>query len=279
MKKQHTLAWTILLACILLGSCKKKDDDTTQPAEEKKTTYSLSSKDVLGVSGTITFIQKSSSQTEVDLVLSNAPQGSHPAFIKANSAAEGGLPLIYLNPVDSSGKSVTLVTQKLDFTSITYDDLIKLDGFVEVEKSLLESTTVLAQGDIGGNVLTGDERSYPLNTVGSLGVSGTFRIQKRQNGFTLATVTLLGTVSGDSYPANVHIGSITTPGDIVVDLNNIQGLSSVEAKSMTTIRSKKDNSALLYDDLVNYTGYVNVDRSDDEKDVIIAQGNIGSNVH
>ena len=89
-------------AVILLlasGGCKKSDT----PA--RKTTYNLKVKDVLGVSGTVTFTETSSSVTTIDIVLTGAPSGTHPAILCANSAVESDDIVATLNPVDATGKS------------------------------------------------------------------------------------------------------------------------------------------------------------------------------
>ena len=65
---------------LLAGSgCKKSDS----PA--RKSTYSLKVKDMLGVSGTVTFTETSSSVTTVDITLTGAPAGTHPAILCAKN--------------------------------------------------------------------------------------------------------------------------------------------------------------------------------------------------
>jgi hypothetical protein len=92
-------------------------------------------------------------------------------------------------------------------------------------------------------------------------------------------VALIGTVANGSYPATVRIGSVSTPYDSIVVLNDVKGLTSNTAVSYTTVRTKVDNTPFTYDNFLILPGYVNVDKSESERRVIIAQGNIGSNVH
>ncbi len=146
--KNLHIVLSLFVAVILLmpGIGCKKDED---PARE--TRYNLKVQDVLGVTGIVTFIETSTTASTIAIQLSGAPSGSHPAALYTNSAAEGDTPVVELNPADDSGLSSTVVK------TITYKELIAYDGFVKVYKSSSESNIILAQGDIGGNVLTGDK--------------------------------------------------------------------------------------------------------------------------
>ena len=123
------------------GGC-KKDDPATPPA--RQTSYNLKAEDVLGVTGTVTFTESSSTITTVSITLSGAPSGTHPAEICMNSAIEGGAVSIALNPVDATGHSSTATT------AMTYSQLVVYDGFLKVLKSSSEPGVILAQGDIAG---------------------------------------------------------------------------------------------------------------------------------
>lgn len=162
----------MLTAVILLIAVGCKKDDSPAP----KTTYSLKVKDILGVTGTVTFTQTTSTTTTIDISLTNAPSGIHPASLCINSAVENGTTVISLNPVDATGKSSTVVTE------MNYAQLIAYDGYIKVIKSSSESDVILAQGDIGGNVITTTNKTFTLKTVGVFNVSGTALFEKRING-------------------------------------------------------------------------------------------------
>ncbi len=235
----------MMTAAILLiaGGCKK--DNT--PAQS--TSYDLMVKDVLGVSGTVTFTESSSTSAIIDIVLVNAPAGSHPANLYMNSAVENGLVVIVLNPVDASGKSSTVVTE------MNYSSLIAYDGYIKVLSSSTEPDVILAQGDIGGNVITTTNQSYVLNLVGAFGVSGTALFEKRVNGNTLLTVTLAGMIPGDSYPATINLGSIASVGGgpVVKLLSNVNGTTG---KSYTNIQKLDGGTSITYENWLVYDGYL-----------------------
>jgi len=236
----------------------------------KKTSYNLVVKDVLGVTGTITFTEKNSTSTLIDIELTGIPVGTHPAEIRTNSAIEGGTTVFVLNPVDQSGRSSTLTS------SMTYSQLIVYDGFVQIHLSSLEPNTIIAIGDIGGNVITATNKSYPLSTVESFGVTGTALFEKRVNGNTLVTLTMDGLLPSTYYPASINVGSIGTigGGGIKKTLQNVNGNTG---KSYTNIRSLNNGVIINYDNWLVYVGYINVYHTEPNNLNIISQGNIGAN--
>lgn len=249
---------------IIATGCKKDDG----PAD--KTEYTLMVKDVLGVTGTATFIETSSSTTTIEIKLNGAPAGSHPAALCMNSAVEGGNVVISLNPVVDNGTSSTKVT------SITYAQLIAYDGFIKVTKSTGEPGVILAQGDIGGNVITSTNKTYNLLAIGSYGVSGTALFEKRINGSTLVSITLIGAIAGQTYPASINLGSISTPdgGPIVNILSIVDGTTG---KSYSNVRQLISGSSMTYEGWLDYAGHINIYQNAMIFENIICQGNIGSN--
>ena len=257
---------TIVTAAILLITVGCDKDDS--PAE--KTSYDLKVKDVLGVTGTVTFTETSSTSVTIDIVLANAPTGIHPANLYMKSAVENGAVVVALNPVDATGKSSTLVS------TMTYSQLIDYDGSVKVFKSSAEPEVILAMGDIGGNVITATNKTYTLKTIGVFGVSGTALFEKRENGNTLVTVSLTGTIAGQVYPSTINLGSVASVGGgtVVKVLNNVNGTTG---KGYTNIQKLDSGVDISYANWLVYDGYVNVYQTTVNLSNIIAQGNIGSN--
>ena len=264
--KRVVILLSMLTAVILLitTGCNKNDS----PA--KNTTYNLMVKDVLGVTGKVTFTETSSTSTTIDIVLSNAPSGTHPANLYMNSVVENGAVVAALNPVDATGKSSTVIT------TMTYSQLIIYAGSIKVFKTSSETDIILAQGDIGGNVLTTTNKTYPLTAMGIFGVTGTALFEKRVNGNTLVTVSLLGTIPGEFYPATINLGSITSVGGgpVVKLLNNANGTTG---KSYTNIEKLDSEFKITYDNWLVYDGYINVYQTPIALANIICNGNIGSN--
>lgn len=253
-----------LTALITIGGCEKDDEFGS------KTSYNMKVQDVLGVSGTATFTETGSNTATIDLVISGAPAGIHPAELCMNTVAEGGAVVVMLNPIDETGKSSTKVT------SITYNQLIAYDGFIKIMKSAVEPLVILAQGDIGGNVITETNITYELDTIQSFGVHGTALFEKRENGNTLLTLSLNGTIAGETYPATINLSSISTigGGPVTKILNNVNGATG---KSYTTLRKLDSGLNITYDNWLVYNGYINIYQTSPVFQNIISHGNIGSN--
>jgi hypothetical protein len=264
-KRVVTILSMFAVVILLLSTgCKKNDS----PAQNK--TYDLMVKDVLGVTGKVTFTETSSTSTTVDIVLMNAPSGTHPANLYVGSVVENGTVAATLNPVDETGKSSTLIS------TMTYSQLVAYAGSIKVFKSSSEPELVLAQGDIGGNVLTATNKSFTLAPVGIFGVTGTALFEKRENGNTLVTITLAGAISGAVYPATINLGSTTSIGGGPVKklLNNANGTTG---KSYTNIDKLDDGTKITYDNWLVYDGYINIYQTPVATENIICSGNIGSN--
>lgn len=224
------------------------------------------------VSGTATFAERNNGQTLVIVDLENTEAGaSYPSHIHANTIAEGGGIVINLKNVDgTTGMASTNVKQMNDGTPITYDEMLEFDGYLNVHTG----GTFVVQGDIGQNELTGDEQVYTLNEVGGSGVSGTATFAKRQNGKTQITLALTGTTAGGDHPAHIHANDAATGGGIVVDLENVNGATGL---SVTTVRTRNDESEITYDELIDFNGHINVHESPTNLGTRIAQGDIGMN--
>ncbi|WP_132434291.1 hypothetical protein [Natronoflexus pectinivorans] len=271
MKKARNLkvALSLVIAAILLlpGSGCDKDD-----TPEKETIYNLNAQDVLGVTGTATFTETSKTSTTITLKLFNAPTGTHPAALYMNTVAEGGTIVAELNPIDDSGISSTRINM------LTYNQLIEYDGFIRILKDNSESSEILAQGDIGGNVITDTNVIYTLNAIDNFGVSGTALFEKRKNENTLVTINLEGTIAGEFYPATINLSSVTTigGGPVTKTLNLVDGNTG---KSYTTIRKLDGGMDITYANWLVYNGYINIYQSAVEFENIISQGDIGSNAN
>lgn len=238
--------------------------------------YPLMEVAVEGISGTVLFKERINGKTLVEIELENTPEGGiHPVHIHANSAAEGGSVIIPLSNVDGTkGKSLTDVSADKDGNPLTYGDLIVFDGHAMVHLSAEQISTIVARGDIGNNALTGEETSYELTELNGSGVSGTFKLQQRKNGFTLATIMLTGTPEDGNHPAHIHTNSIVNGGGIVIPLNNVDGNTGL---SSTNIEKTNAEEGITYSELLEFNGHVKVHLSPEDLSTVVAGGNIGSN--
>ncbi len=275
MKSIITKSLLTLSAAFLLISCGDDPDPGPTPTGNSKT-YTLSERAVAGISGTVTFIENSDNSVTIDLDLANTPDGGlHPAHIHFNSAAEGGGIALSLADVDGdTGESSITITELDDTSPVTYTDLLGFDGYVNVHLSATELGTIVAQGDIGINELTGNSKSYDLNSVAVPEISGSVVFEERVSGEALATITLQNTPMDGSHPAHIHDNTAVEGGDIAFTFNPVDGDNGV---SITHVAELDDSTPFGYAELLDFNGYINVHLSETELATIVAQGDIGQN--
>lgn len=208
-------------------------------------------------------------------VLVGCDEASHPSHIHVNSAVVGGTIAITLNPV-INGSSSTEITKLDNNSAINYSQLLDFDGYVNVHKSSNDMNTIIAQADMGGNALTGNNKTYVLAQVGVSGVSGNALFEKRKNGSSLVTITCTGTIAGGSHPAAIRVGSVSTVGGgpITKTLNPVNGATGM---SYTHLSALNNGTSISYDNVLVYDGYLTVHESQLLMESVLCQGNIGSN--
>ncbi|MFD1095729.1 hypothetical protein [Salegentibacter chungangensis] len=275
----------ILLATILLAipfsfiSCDKDDDDmggNEGPDFMGETmVYNLSSVSDASISGTATVMENEDNSTTIEIKLDGTSDGMHPAHIHYNTAAEGGDIALTLESIDgSTGMSSTTFSTLDDGTSVSYEDIINFDGYINVHLSADDLGTLVAQGDIGENMLTGESKTYMLEERDAEGISGMAMFQERVNGEALATLMLENTPDGGMHPAHIHTNTAAEGGDIAFTFNSVNGTTGM---SRTNVAALDDGSAFMYEDVLDYDGYINVHLSADALGTLVAQGDIGQN--
>jgi len=267
----------IILAVIFTSGCNDDDDVAPAPVPTGNTkVYNLQEMAVAGISGTAELIENDDNSITVELDLNGTPDGGmHPAHIHFNSAAESGGIAITLGTVDgTTGESTITFSSLDDGTPITYDGLLNFDGYINVHLSADDLGTIVAQGDIGENELTGTSKTYPLSEMAVPGISGEVVFSERQNGEALAVITLEGTPEGGEHPAHIHFNTAAEGGGIAYSFNPVNGTTGM---SRSNVAELDDGSAFGYEDVLAYDGYVNVHLSAEELGTIVAQGDIGEN--
>ncbi|MFT5943329.1 MAG: hypothetical protein ACI9Q4_002601 [Sediminicola sp.] len=147
MKKQYYLI--ITLFTLLLSSCGK--DDATDVILAKNV-FALSSVSNSNISGNVSFVKYEDGRTEVILQINNSSLDIHPAFIYANSLAEGGAVALTLAPIECDcEESITIVSKWDNGTPVTYEELIAFDGHIKIHQNADNLEVVIAQGNIGVN--------------------------------------------------------------------------------------------------------------------------------
>ena len=270
-------AFLIAMPFVLM-SC-SSDDDAMQPVGQQftgdTTTFDLSSVSDASISGTATFSENEDNSITVEIQLNGASSGMHPAHIHFNTAAEGGDIALSFEPIDgSTGMSTTTFSTLDDGSAITYDEAVNFDGYINVHLSAEELETLVAQGDIGENDLTGEMKVFELGEKDVEGIMGTATFEERVNGEALATLMLENTPDGVMHPAHIHMNTAAEGGDIAFTFNSVNGTTGM---SKTNVAALDGGEMFGYTDVLDYDGYINVHLSAEELGTIVAQGDIGQN--
>jgi len=238
--------------------------------------YTLEERDVDGINGSVLFEERVNGEAQATVMLNGTPDGGmHPTHIHENTAAEGGPILYTFNPVNgTTGMSISNVAALDDGTAFGYDDVLTVDGYINVHLSMDNLATIVAQNDIGQNELTGESISYDLNETDVAGISGTVLFEERLNGEALSTIMVTGTPDGGMHPAHIHANSASEGGPILYTFGMVNGTTGM---IMTNLSELDDGTSFGYSDILTVDGYINVHLSADELATIVAQGNIGDN--
>ncbi|MGB3780425.1 MAG: CHRD domain-containing protein [Tunicatimonas sp.] len=260
-----------------LGTIVAQGDIGQNALTGEKVTYELDSVAVATIKGSATFYERKNGTSLVEILLEGTPaDGTHPAHIHANTAAESGPIAISLASVNgATGASRTQVSTFDDGTAVTYAELIDYDGYINVHLSATDLGTIVAQGDVGSNALTGETVTYPLAAVAGSGVSGNATFAERKDGTALVTLQVTGTPTDGDHPAHIHYNSAAEGGAIAISLTNVNGATGV---SKTSVMALDNNRLITYEELTNFDGYINIHLSPTDLATIVAQGNIGANV-
>jgi len=121
--------------------------------------YDLEEMDIPGVSGTAIFEERENGETLVTLMLDGTEEGGeHPAHIHAGSVEDApGAIVITFNPVNgATGMSMTNIamtddSEDADGETISYEELLEYDGYINVHASADDIETLAAQGNMGAN--------------------------------------------------------------------------------------------------------------------------------
>ena len=277
MKPFHYLF--IILSITLFTNC-SDDDASEQIMSLESEIFDIAPLGSSGVFGTIEYFKNSNSTITIEINLVGiAVSQSYPATIYFDTAVEfeqsTTMVALNLEPVDgNTGKSRTTFSTLENGTAITYEELLDFDGNVVINQSGT-STSVLAQSDIGQNIVTTNNINYALNGVDVTDISGTISFSERVNGEALAVITLTGSPAGGMHPAHIHVGSVATaPGAIMFSFTPVNGTMGI---SKTNVAKLDDGTPFGYTDVLNVNGYVNVHLSSTNLGTLIAQGNIGIN--
>jgi len=116
--------------------------------------YPLNEADVSDLSGEIKFTERINGEALAEINLTGTPAGgNHPTHIHQGSVATapGAIVFTFNNVDGTSGYSATNVSQLDNGTNFGYNQVLTIDGYINVHLSPNNLMLLLAQGDIGAN--------------------------------------------------------------------------------------------------------------------------------
>ncbi|WOK07126.1 hypothetical protein RT717_00640 [Imperialibacter roseus] len=130
--------------------------------------------------------------------------------------------------------------------------------------------------EIDPAALTGKSVTYSLFTgAQDWGYKGDATLAERNDGNTLLTIELTGPSGTTQFPAHLHYGAYSLEADMAAMLTPVDAATG---KSETLLTQLANGDEISYDELINFDGHIKVHLGDgDNKSVILAYGNIGSN--
>jgi hypothetical protein len=144
-----------------------------------------------------------------------------------------------------------------DGSTFTYASLETLNGYVNVLLSSTQLVTIVAQGDIGHNDLTGDSKMYTLAEKDVAGISGTATFYKRVNGSALAVLNVQNTPAGSMHLAYIHQNDVATGGGIAFTFNAVDGTTGISETQVSALNNN-NNIVITYEEILTYNGYIYV---------------------
>lgn len=207
------------MSCLLISSC--GEDDSVNAGNEtenlvltgRSKTYPLAEVDGSGVSGNLKLEEYNDESTKVTISLTGTSAGNeHPAHIHLTS--DGSISISLTSVDGGTGQSVTEVTQNDAQVTITYAELVALNGYVNVHLSATD-LSVVATGGLGGFEEEEEEAGETINY--DVANSGATAYLFTGNGLTNSSNPDLTFKRGNTYTFTIN-----TPGHPFL-INSTQG--------------------------------------------------------
>ncbi len=151
MKITKISALLFLVTAFTFLSC-SKDDSETDKFQPRNKVYALNAVASSNVTGSATFTENEDGSTSILLSLNNSSTDIHPAHIHLNNVITKGPVAVTLTSIECNcEESITEVSKLDNGTPISYDELIKFNGYINVHQSATAMQTIIVQGNIGSN--------------------------------------------------------------------------------------------------------------------------------
>ncbi|MEM8894035.1 MAG: CHRD domain-containing protein [Bacteroidota bacterium] len=237
--------------------------------------YSLDAVNESGISGLLTFRERKNLTTLVDIAMDGTTAGvTYPFNIHNENIIDGGVVTITLSSVDgTTGVGFSNIRETNGAQAITYDELLVAEFHVNLYEETAQLVNLRAQGDIGGNELTGNSVSFTLDEQNDSGITGQVTFKERASGFTVVLMELTGSNISNVHPNHIHINSFEMGGGVIVTFTNIVGSPG---SVFNHVEALDDGTPLTYEEILVMDAHVIAHVSPGDL-TYVAAGNIGIN--
>ena len=104
----------------------------------------------------------------------------------------------------------------------------------------------------------GDTKTYQLVSVADPSISGEAKFIENVDGSTTVELQLSGTPVGGIHPAHIHFNTAAESGAIAITLESVNGDTGFSSTTVTALNDDQGGTAISYDDLLDFDGYINV---------------------
>lgn len=116
---------------------------------------------------------------------------------------------------------------------------------------------------------------YTLSSVSNSNISGKVTFKKNEDGSTTVLLEINGS-STDIHPAFIYFNDAATGGEIAITLEPID--CDCESSS-TIVTTLDDGTPITYEQLLKFDGHIKIHQNEDHMEIVITEGNIGSNAN
>lgn len=116
---------------------------------------------------------------------------------------------------------------------------------------------------------------FTLSSVSNSKITGKVTFKKNEDGSTTVLLEINGS-STDVHPAFIYFNNVATGGEIAITLEPID--CDCESSS-TIITTLDDGTPITYEQLLKFDGHIKIHQNEEHLEIIITQGNIGTNAN
>lgn len=244
----------LIMAVVVTGFSACQKNDSTPTPLHKQYTISPNGDAANPISGTAKFTEVlNTDSVKVTIQLQGVSQdGSYPVYMRQGTSIENGQVAYDLGFVDGRNPTLNAVIP------MSFSNLIKYNGSIDIYRNPNDTTTIVAQSEIGANEVY---KAYKMTDPQSGNQNGQFRVYKRSGGayVVIRLDTTMVPMGNVPHPARVY----KADGTRDFDLTDVSPGTGISTSTVTTH---------TYDELTHYTGMIKVLQSADVQDVTLSEG-------